>query len=43
MLNLDGNVFEIYETLEEAVSSGQRGTSYYDVCEQLSPPDEENP
>jgi anti-anti-sigma regulatory factor len=42
-LNMDGTVFEICDTIDEALRSGHRGTSYYDIVGQLSPPDEENP
>ena len=42
-LNMDGTVFNIVDDLTAALS-GANTTSYYaDVCERLSPPDEENP
>jgi anti-anti-sigma regulatory factor len=42
-LNMDGTVFDIFDTVDEAVKSGRLGKSYYDICGELSPPDEENP
>ncbi len=42
-LNMDGTVFQIFESVENATTSGARATSYYDICEKFSPPDEENP
>ena len=38
-LNLDGTVFEIYDSVDEALERGD--TSYYDASEKLSPPEEE--
>ena len=41
-LNMDGTVFEICDTIQDALKSAGRGVSYYDVVGQVSPPDEEN-
>ncbi len=40
-LNMDGTVFQIVDDIGEALSGDARVTSYYDVCGQASPPDEE--
>ena len=40
-LNLDGTVLEIYTTTAQALASSPRSDSYYDVCGEVSPPDED--
>lgn len=40
-LNLDGTVFDIYTTPRQALENSRRSASYFDVCGQLSPPDED--
>ncbi len=39
-LNLDGTVLSIHTTAAQALASSPRSDSYYDVCGQMSPPDE---
>jgi anti-anti-sigma factor len=42
-LNMDGSVFNIVDTVEEALSSTDKSPAYYsNVCDRLSPPDDEN-
>ena len=40
-LNLDRTVVDIYTTAAQALASSPRSDSYYDVCGQVSPPDED--
>ena len=40
VLNLDRTVLSIHTTAAQALASSPRSDSYYDVCGQVSPPDE---
>ena len=41
-LNMDGTIFEIFESVDEAIAADSKGHSYFDVCGRVSPPDEES-
>jgi hypothetical protein len=41
-LNLDGTVFDVYNTTAQALAIAPRSDSYFDVCGLLSPPDEDH-
>jgi anti-anti-sigma factor len=42
-LNMDGSVFKIVDDVDEALSSGDKSPAFYsNVCDRLSPPDDEN-
>ena len=41
-LNMDGTIFDIFETVEDALSGDTQRQSYFDVCGRVSPPDEES-
>ena len=40
-LNLDGTVLEIHTTAAQALARSPRSDSYYDICGEVSPPDED--
>lgn len=40
-LNLDGTVFQIHSTTTQALEGVARSNSYFDICGEMSPPDEE--
>lgn len=44
-LNLDGTIFTIVDSVEDALAkpTSSKVTSYFDVCGRVSPPDEESP
>ena len=41
-LNMDGTIFDIFDSVESAMSGASQLHSYYDVCGRVSPPDEES-
>ena len=41
-LNMDGTIFDIFDSVDDAISGQSRGHSYFDVCGRVSPPDEES-
>lgn len=41
-LNMDGTIFDIFDSVEDAMSGESQLHSYFDVCGRVSPPDEES-
>jgi anti-anti-sigma factor len=42
-LNMDGSVFKIVDSVDDALASTDKAPAYYsNVCDRLSPPDDEN-